>query len=230
MPKPLQPRAGGKARGTPSKQAPLPKEVLDDIRRTTRPSAQADVVSRLSRAIELLEREDPRAAATEAGKAKALSPRCASVREVLGLALYGAGSWHEALAELKTYKRISGRNDQNHLIADCLRGVGKSKDAPSLADEALRDRRVPNEVKAEAVVVAASALADERRFAEALAFLGRAKTRDDVAEGYTLRLWYVKGDILARIGRRDEAAAEFRKILRHDPSAFDAAERLAQLS
>jgi tetratricopeptide (TPR) repeat protein len=80
------------------------------------------------------------------------------------------------------------------------------------------------------VIVAASALADEGRYAEALAFIGRAKTRDDVAEPYTLRLWYVKGDILERAGRPREAAVEFRKVVRHDGSAFDAAERLASLS
>jgi tetratricopeptide (TPR) repeat protein len=85
-------------------------------------------------------------------------------------------------------------------------------------------------VKAEAVIVAAAALADQGRFAEGLAFLRRAQTRDDVSEPYTLRLWYVKGDLLEKVGRRDEAAAEFRKIVRHDASAFDAAERLAQLA
>jgi tetratricopeptide (TPR) repeat protein len=89
---------------------------------------------------------------------------------------------------------------------------------------------VPNEAKAEAVVVAASALADLGRYPEALAFLGRAKTRESVSEPYTLRLWYVRGDILARAGRREEAAAEFRKIMRHDATAFDVAERLADLS
>jgi len=79
-------------------------------------------------------------------------------------------------------------------------------------------------------VVAASALADEGRYAEALAFLARARTRADVAEPYTLRLWYVKGDILERAGRGKEAAAEFRKVVRHDAAAFDAAERLARLT
>jgi tetratricopeptide (TPR) repeat protein len=116
------------------------------------------------------------------------------------------------------------------VIADSLRGVGKPREAVPLADEALRDKKVPNEVKAEAVIVAASALADEGRYAEALAFIGRAKTRDDIAEPYTLRLWYVKGDILERAGRPREAAVEFRKVVRHDGSAFDAAERLASLS
>jgi tetratricopeptide (TPR) repeat protein len=187
-------------------------------------------MSRLARAIELLERDDPKAAAAEAEKAKAIAPRSGAAREVLGLAYYGLGRWREALMELKAYRRISGRPDQNHLIADSLRGLGRPQEAVPLAEEALRARGVPNEAKAEAVIVAASALADQGRFAEALAFLGRARTREDVAEGYTLRLWYVKGEILERAGRRAEAAEEFRRIVRHNAAAFDAAERLASLS
>ncbi|MGE5225410.1 MAG: tetratricopeptide repeat protein [Planctomycetaceae bacterium] len=230
MPRPLQPRAGGTPHGTPPKRATLPREVLDELRRTTKPTAQRDAIARMERAVELLERDDPKAAVVEAERAKQASPRAASVREVLGLALYGTGRWQEALTELKAYKRLSGRSDQNHLIADCLRALGKPTEAVPLADELLRDKRAPNEAKAEAVIVAASALADQGRYAEALSFMARARTRDDVAEPYTLRLWYAKGDILERAGPRQEAAAEFRKIVRHDASAFDAAERLASLS
>jgi tetratricopeptide (TPR) repeat protein len=229
MPKSLQPRAGARPKGTPTKKALLPREIEDDIRRTARPAQQVDALSRLARAIELLERDDPRGAVPEAEKAKALAPRSASVREVLGMAYYGLGRWQEAITELKAFKRMSGRPDQNHLIADSLRGLGRPVEAVPLAEELLRDRRAPNEAKAEAVIVAASALADQERFPEALALLARAKTRADVAEDYTLRLWYVRGDILARAGRDDEAATEFRKVMRHDPSAFDAAERLAEL-
>ncbi len=229
MPKSLQPRAGGKPRGTPSKASELPRDVLDEVRRSTRPTTLQDTIARLARAIELLERGDPLGATAEAEKAKRLSSRSSSVREVLGLALYGAGRWNEALAELKAYKRMTGRVDQNHLIADCLRAVGKPAEAVPLADEVLREKKVGNDVKAESVIVAASALADQGRFAEALAFLGRARTREDVAEPYTLRLWYVKADILEKAGRPQEAAAEFRKILRHDAAAFDVAERLSQL-
>ena len=148
---------------------------------------------------------------------------------MLGLALYGQERWQEALTELKAYRRMTEHADQNHIMADCLRGLGRPAEAIPLVDEELRAKGVPNEAKAEAVIVAASALADQHRFAEALAYLGRARTRDDVAEDYTLRLWYVKGDILARAGRNDEAAAEFRKVMRHDVGAFDAAERLAEL-
>lgn len=229
MPKALSPRQSGKGRPRPTSGAGLPRDVMEELQRTTRPTQLRDAVSRLSRAVELLERGDSGAAAAEARKAKELSGRSASVREVLGLALYGQERWQDALTELKAYRRMSGRADQNHVIADCLRAVGKPAEAVPLAEETLR-AKVPNEVKAEAVIVAASALADQGRFAEALAFLGRARTREDVAEPYTLRLWYVRGDILEKAGRRDEAEREFRKVMRHDASAFDVAERLASLS
>jgi tetratricopeptide (TPR) repeat protein len=228
MPKALAPRPGGHRRPRAAQRSDLPHDVMEELQRITKPTQLRDALSRLSRAIELLERGDAGAAIAEASKAKQLSSRSAAVREVLGLALYGQGRWQEALTELKAYRRFSGRADQNHVIADCLRAVGKPQEAVPLAEEELR-AKVPNEAKAEAVVVAASALADQGRFSEALAFLGRAKTREGVSEPYTLRLWYVRGDILAKAGRRDEAAEEFRKIMRHDATAFDVAERLAEL-
>ena len=221
-------RRGGRRQPPPS--ATLPRSLQEEIRRTAPVGKAKEAMSRLGRAIELLDRDDPKAAAAEAEKAKALAPRSGAVREVLGLASYGLGRWQDALTELKAYKRISGRPDQNHLIADSLRGLGRPQEAVPLAQEAIRAKGVPNDAKAEAVIVAASALADQGRFAEALAFLGRARTRADVAEDYTLRLWYVKGDILERAGRRSEAAEEFRRIVRHDPAAFDAVERLGSLT
>jgi tetratricopeptide (TPR) repeat protein len=229
MPKALTPRPGSKHRRASAASAGnLSRDVTDELQRVTRPTDLRDATSRLSRAIELLERGDSGGAAAEATKAKALSPRSASVREVLGLAYYGQGRWQEALTQIKAYKRMAASADQNHIIADCLRALGRPAEAIPLAEEVLRTK-APNEAKAEAVIVAASALADQGRFPEALAFLARARTRDDVAEDYTLRLWYVKGDILAKAGRSDEAAEQFRKVMRHDPAAFDVAERLAEL-
>ncbi len=229
MPKALTPRPGSKHRRASAASAGnLSRDVSDELQRVTRPTDLRDATSRLSRAIELLERGDSGGAAAEATKAKALSPRSASVREVLGLAYYGQGRWQEALTQIKAYKRMAASADQNHIIADCLRALGRPAEAIPLAEEVLRTK-APNEAKAEAVIVAASALADQGRFPEALAFLARARTRDDVAEDYTLRLWYVKGDILAKAGRSAEAAEQFRKVMRHDPAAFDVAERLAEL-
>jgi predicted TPR repeat methyltransferase len=79
-------------------------------------------------------------------------------------------------------------------------------------------------------VVAASALADLGRYEEALTLVRRFRTDPGSARPYDLRIWYVTGDVLERAGQRDAAADEFRRVVRHDADAFDAAERLAALS
>jgi tetratricopeptide (TPR) repeat protein len=203
--------------------------VTDDVRRTARPGRAENALSHLSRAVALLDRGDPTQAAREAERAKDAAPRSGAAREVLSLAYYAAERWRDAMREAQAYRRMTGRSDQNHIIADCHRALGSPEKAIPLAEETLR-ARVSDEVKAEAVIVAASALADLGRFDQALAMLHRLRTRPDVGRDHDLRVWYVMGDVLARAGRREEAAREFRRVIRHDRTAFDAAERLAQLA
>ncbi|MGZ4108629.1 MAG: tetratricopeptide repeat protein [Actinomycetota bacterium] len=230
MPKALSPRPSGRRRQQPAQPVrALPRDVVNELNRVARSGKEQQAAARLERAVQLLERGDSRGAVSEAQKAKEFAPRSASVREVLGMALYQQRRWREALSELQTYRRISGRADQNHLIADAERGLGRPERAVPLAEEALAGRGVPIEAKAEAVIVAASALADMGRFDQALGLLRRVRTRDDVARPEVIRVWYVIADILEKAGRPKEAAEQFRKILRHDPGAYDVAERIAQL-
>jgi tetratricopeptide (TPR) repeat protein len=163
-----------------------------------------------------------------AREAKDLAPRSGAAREVLGIALYRAERFQDALRELMAYRRITGRADQNHLIADAHRALGSPDKALPLVREALR-ARVPDAARAEAAIVGASALADLGRFDEGLGMLRAMRGRDARSRPFDLRLWYVTGDLLERAGRRREAAEEFRKVTRHEPGAFDAAERLARL-
>lgn len=228
MPKPAPRPLRGRPAGSRVRRVSLPAELVDELRRAARRGQADRAIASLGRAVELLGRGDARGAATEAAKAKELAPRSAAVREVLGLALYSSGRYREALSEMQAYRRISGRPDQNHIIADCLRALGKPERAIPLAEEALA-ARIPLEHKAEAAIVAAAALRDQGRFEEALALLRRLPTREDVGRDWVLRVWYVTADILERAGRAEEAARVFRKILRHDQAAFDVAERLAQL-
>ena len=228
MPKAFAPRGGRPARGSPRHSPPLPRDVVDDVRQTARPAQAQQALGHLERAVGLLDRGDPRQAVKEARKAKDAAPRSGAVREVLALAHYGAENWREALREMQAYRRMTGRQDENHIIADSYRALGSPDKAVPLAEAALR-AAVPAGAKAEAVIVGASALADMGRHDEALALLRRLPTRADVGRTEDLRIWYVTGDILSRAGRREDAAREFRRITRHDPTAFDAAERLAQL-
>ena len=124
---------------------------------------------------------------------------------------------------------MTGRADQNHLIADAQRAVGAPERAVPLAQEALEADVAP-EVRAEAALVGASALADLGRFEEALALLGSVDRAGASVGPHHLRVWYVRADILERAGRRREAVRELRRIVRHDPQAYDAADRLSALS
>jgi tetratricopeptide (TPR) repeat protein len=72
-------------------------------------------------------------------------------------------------------------------------------------------------------------LADLGRYSEALGLVRAVPVDPRRTRPLDLRLWYVTGDILARSGRSAEALEQFRKILRHDPAAFDTAERVAAL-
>jgi tetratricopeptide (TPR) repeat protein len=188
-----------------------------------------------NRAVALLEEA---VAALEAGRlgeairsaeeAKRSASRSGAVREILGMALYRRGRFRDALRELQAYRRITGRPDQNHLIADAHRALGSPEKALPLVNEALQ-ARIGAEARAEAAVVGGAALADLRRFEEALTLLRRFDRGSDTARPQDLRVWYVTADVLERAGRPREAARVFRRILEHDPEAFDAAERLASL-
>lgn len=201
---------------------------MGDVKATAKKGMATDVVRKLEKAVEALERGRAAEAVRVAEQAKQLASRSAAVREVLGVALYRAERFREALRELQSYRRISGRPDQNHVIADCHRALGAPEKSVSLVQEALR-ARIPEEVRAEAAVVGGAALADLGRFEEALTILRRYHTRPEVASPHDLRVWYVTGDVLERAGRKREAAREFRRILEHDPQAFDAAERVSAL-
>ena len=81
---------------------------------------------------------------------------------------------------MQAYRRMSGRADQNHIIADSLRCA-----RPARPRRATRGGGAASKgalaAKAEAVIVASSALADQGKFDQALGMLRRIRTRDDVA-------------------------------------------------
>jgi hypothetical protein len=206
----------------------LPRGLVGEIRQVAKTGRAEDVVRYVERAVRLIAEGAPEDGIRHAERAKHLAGRSAGIREILALAYYGSGRWREALREMQAYRRMSGRLDENHVIADCYRALGRANRAVEEAEAGLH-ADIPEEVRAECAVVGASALADQGRYADALAFIRRFPTRAAVGRQFDLRIWYVAGDILSRLRRPAEAAKEFERVVRHDPSAFDAAERLAAL-
>jgi hypothetical protein len=127
------------------------------------------------------------------------------------VARYLAGDFATALTELQAYRRMTGRTDQNHLIADCLRGLDREIERVSEPVEAmLEDAKTPVDRQDEGVIVWAGALADDGQLPAARALVRRrlqhrpASTTEAVLAS-RLRLLVFAADLAHRDG--DDAAA-----------------------
>ncbi|HWH25174.1 MAG TPA: hypothetical protein VNT53_00815 [Pseudolysinimonas sp.] len=69
--------------------------------------------------------DDPELAHKHALAAARRAGRIAVVRETLAITAYATGDFALALRELRTYRRISGSNEQLPLMVDSERGVGR---------------------------------------------------------------------------------------------------------
>ncbi|HWH98563.1 MAG TPA: hypothetical protein VNS80_09380 [Pseudolysinimonas sp.] len=117
----------------------IPEEVtanlLDKVARAelrTLSKDNADWVARhLVMAGRLID-DDPELAHKHAQAAGRRAGRIAVVRESVGITAYALGEFELALRELRTYRRISGRDDQLPLMVDSERGIGRPEKALEL--------------------------------------------------------------------------------------------------
>ncbi|MFC7532221.1 Replicase polyprotein 1ab [Actinoplanes sp. GCM10030250] len=173
--------------------------------------------------------EDSELALQHAIAARRLASRIAVVREAVGLAAYAAGDWTTAIAELRTYHRMTGK--QTHLaeLADCERALGRPERAIDLfrgADLASLDK----DSAIELLIVAAGARGDLGQHDAAVAMLQVNELTAEVEADWTARLRYAFADALLAAGRRDEAREWFARAAAADSEQLtDAAERLLEL-
>lgn len=163
--------------------------------------------------------------------AKSQAPRIAAIREALGVAWYLDESFDEALRELQAYRRMTDRNDQNHLIADCERALGKSLDQIAATASALvSDERAPLDRRAEAAIVWAGAMADDGDVPGGRAVLRRFLRGQRLEEVETrVRVHYVVADLAERAGDVATASEAFGEVVRLSADYLDAADRLRML-
>lgn len=202
---------------------------MREIEQTAQEATGPAVAGAVSRALQAFADGDFHGALKAAVEAKRGAPRSAMILELLGLSAYHLGWWKEALGELMAYRRITGAHNQNHIIADCFRALGRPEKASEICGEVNRAEVTP-EVWAETMIVAAGALADRGALERALRTLARADLNPAVVEPYHLRLWYVRADLLERMGRPDEARELWGKIVAEDAEFFDAQQRLEATS
>jgi tetratricopeptide (TPR) repeat protein len=205
----------------------LDSEVRAELLSLARPIAET-VARHLVAAGKLID-DDPHAALAHAMAARRLASRVAAVREAVGLAAYYADEWQTAIAELRTYHRMSGRQTHLAVIADSERALGRPERAVDLFRNA--DRRALEPAEAvELLIVAAGARGDLGQNEAAVAMLQVRELSAGDDEPWVTRLRYAYADALLAVGRKDEAREWFARAAQADEdSETDAAERLLEL-
>jgi tetratricopeptide (TPR) repeat protein len=163
-------------------------EIAREISQVAHFGSAPKVKKLLVAAGESVERGDHQRAIDLLLEAKVKAPRSVYVREMLGLAYYQLGKWREAARELAAFRRMSDRRDRDPEYADCERALGR----PEKAVEILADigsQEVDEEVLIEGLVVAAGALTDLGRHADAVKTLERGPLRPQRPEQHHLRLY-----------------------------------------
>jgi tetratricopeptide (TPR) repeat protein len=115
--------------------------------------------------------------------------------------------------------------DQNHVIADCYRALGRPDRALEICHE-VTPGLVSPEIWSEVLIVAAATLAEQGDYERALAQLARADLKPPEVKPHHLRLWYVRADLLEKAGRFKEAKSIWERISAEDPNFFDVSRRL----
>ncbi|WP_201733145.1 tetratricopeptide repeat protein [Acidithrix sp. C25] len=156
-------------------------------------------------------------------------PVSQSIREVLGLTYYRQGKWKLAIEQLEASASTTGSVDQGPVIADCYRAMGRHNKVREIYEEV--GLVSPSaEVMAEARIVLAGSLSDQKKYTEGIALLSRFETVRRVKPRLIdIRQWYVLADLYEKVGDLEHARNLFRKITTWEPGIYDVAERLADL-
>lgn len=200
---------------TSVKGGQLPKWVRDEIIRSTPKDRREPALTHLTKAMEFFADERYPAAANDLRKAKQLSPRSATVRELLGLSAYRSGQWEEGLRELRTFRRITGDLIHYPVEMDCLRGLGRPDDVVK-AWERLQGYDISPTINHEARVVYASFLLDQGRPRDAWPVIKPGRLVASPTQG-ELRRWYVAARVAMEAGDKDAARRLVAALDEQDP-------------
>ncbi|WP_260838007.1 hypothetical protein [Microbacterium sp. SLBN-146] len=165
----------------------------------------ADWVARhLAMAAQLID-EDPELAHSHAMSASRRAGRIAVVRETLAITAYATGDYALALRELRTYRRISGRDDQIAMMVDSERGVGRPDRALELG-RAVDRSALPAVVRVELAIAMSGARLDLNEPERALTELDIPELDPDRAFEWSPALFAARAAVLEELGRTEESA------------------------
>ncbi|WP_349427866.1 hypothetical protein [Microbacterium sp. LWS13-1.2] len=171
--------------------------------------------------------EDPALAHQHALSASRRAGRIAVVRETLAITAYATGDFALALRELRTYRRISGRDDQIALMVDSERGVGRADRALEVGRSVDR-ATLDTPVRVELAIAMSGARLDLGEPERALQELDIPELDPDRAFEWSPGLFAARAAVLEELGRTDEAAQWHRRAVVAG-EAIDAATGLGDL-
>ena len=148
--------------------------------------------------------EDPALAHRHALSAARRAGRIGVVRETLAITAYATGDFALALRELRTYRRITGRDDQLPMMVDSERGVGRPEKALELGRSVPRSK-LPVPVQVELAIAMSGARLDLGQVDAALVELQIAQLDPTTAYSYSPALFESYGSVLEELGRDEEA-------------------------
>ena len=149
-------------------------------------------------------------------KAKELSNRTPTIRELLGLTAYRMERWDGALKELRTYRRLAGDTTHMAVEMDCLRALGRDRDVEKTWNTfmELGGRPASN---GEIRVVFGSYLLDKGEDRRAWAITNPGRLGAEPAE-WDLRQWYVAARAATALGDIATARQLIKAIESHELS------------
>ncbi|WP_400997932.1 hypothetical protein [Agromyces sp. GXQ0307] len=165
--------------------------------------------------------DDPALAHRHALSASRRAGRVAVVRETLAITAYATGDFALALRELRTYRRISGSDDQIALMVDSERGVGRPDRALELGRSVERSS-LPPAVQAALAIAMSGARLDLEQPELALAELEVPQLDPNRAFSYSPALFSAYAEVLDELGR-DTDAAHWRALSERAEAALEGA-------
>ncbi|WP_238439386.1 hypothetical protein [Microbacterium sp. JZ31] len=181
----------------------LPGGARNELKTLSKENAER-VARHLAMAARTLD-EDPELAHEHAQAAVRHAGRVAIARETLAITAYTVGDFALALRELRTHRRITGRDDLIALIVDSERGLGRPERA--LEEGRAVDRAtLPTPVRVELAIAMSGARLDLGETQLALVELDIPELDPDRAFEWSPGLFAARATVLEDLGLADEAA------------------------
>ncbi len=182
--------------------ADLPTAARNELKTLSKENAEG-VARHLAMASQLID-TDPELAHQHAVSASRRAGRIAIVRETLAITAYMTGDYALALRELRTYRRISGKDDQIALMVDSERGVGRPDRALEVGRSVDRST-LPTPVRVELAIAMSGARLDLGEPERALTELDIPELDPDRAFEWSPALFAARAVVLEELGRDEEA-------------------------